>query len=644
MANITTQAQILDDTTTDKYGTRTTRYRLLQDVFINKDTLYRIDTVLRNFQNHDDYIFRESWPYQDLGNLGTAQQLMFRRVQGPIGIQFGFNAYDQFALDPDKAPYYNTFSPHTWADYVQGPLERSIFNMGFSRNIGARTNFSFEYQRIGSVKTFGAVRAEDPAASHHSYRTSLSHVNKTGRFQTYLTYTHMWHKVFETGGVLPTARDSSKEADPLNRKLIADSMLFLEIQRPQLLDGTYSLDSRHNVRWYTQYAFTADRKWQAFYKFDRDYRRQTFWAPTVAGSPYFRDTVVWRNTYSVDTNGQTVLNSKFRYDQTNTFDEVNYINTAHQAGIKGQLGPLFVSGWARYREFGYDGTRFGYEGVKSEFYLGGTALLKTDDRSYIDIKGQLIPGRDYLLEGTYKSKSWLVEAVLKRYAPTLLEQAYAGNHFSWQNDLNFTSAQRITANYLLPVKRLTAIVGAEYQNWDRLVVFDATARPKQITDATGLVSAFVNWTIDFWRIRSEQQVRFTANTGADVIRVPNLWVHQKIYYFYQPSRNKGIELHTGLDIRYRTAYKADNYMAVTQQFYIQSSPDGATPAAQQNIFLLAPTIVVDPYVTMRIYNARVFVKVNNVLQGVGGNGYFTTPFYPGLQRSFQFGIKWYFFD
>lgn len=644
LSSYRTWAQILDDTTVQKYGAQTTRYRLLTDVIENRDTLYRIDTVLSNFQNQDDFLLRQQWPYQDLGNLGSAQQLIFRTVQKPIGVQFGYNTYDQFGLDPEKTRFYNTFSPHTWAAYVQGPQERSMFDMGLSRNIGPRTNLTFEYRRIGSVKNFGGVRTEDPATSHHSWRASGSYVTKDARYQTYFGFTHVWHRVAETGGVLPTSRDSTNETDPNNRKLDPDSMLLLEIQRPQLLDGTYTTDIRDHLRWFHQYALGEKRNVQIWYQLDRDFRRNSFETGSLSIIPYFRDTTIWANQFGLDSAGNRVLLPRYNYGTENSYDEFNYTNTTHHLGIKGSYKGIHTGGYIKYREWGYDGNRMAYDGLMREFYIGGHALWQPTRTSTIRAMAATIPGRDYTIEGHFLSSNFRVDAEIKRYAPTLFQTQYYGNHFSWNNDFNFTNAQRLTAEYRLPISRFKIMVGADYQNWDRLIVNGSDGRPTQIAGTTSLTSGYAELNYRFWRIRTEQQIRYTINTGADVLRVPTLYIHWKSYFEYKPARQEHIEVNVGLDMRYRSSYKADYYMAVTQQFYLQPNPGAEVPAAQQHLFPMLSAIVVDPYFTMRIHKALVFIKFNNVLQGIGGNGYFVTPFYPGLPRSFQFGLKWYFFD
>jgi hypothetical protein len=53
---------------------------------------------------------------------------------------------------------------------------------------------------------------------------------------------------------------------------------------------------------------------------------------------------------------------------------------------------------------------------------------------------------------------------------------------------------------------------------------------------------------------------------------------------------------------------------------------------------------VDFFITTDIKNFNLFLKMAHLNQGFPREGYFTTPYYTGMERSFIFGLKWMFFD
>ena len=53
---------------------------------------------------------------------------------------------------------------------------------------------------------------------------------------------------------------------------------------------------------------------------------------------------------------------------------------------------------------------------------------------------------------------------------------------------------------------------------------------------------------------------------------------------------------------------------------------------------------VDAYFAAKIKRAYIFLKFTNAADELGVAGYYSTPFYPGLKRTFSLGINWSFYD
>jgi len=54
--------------------------------------------------------------------------------------------------------------------------------------------------------------------------------------------------------------------------------------------------------------------------------------------------------------------------------------------------------------------------------------------------------------------------------------------------------------------------------------------------------------------------------------------------------------------------------------------------------------MIDFFIHMKIKTARIFLKVENLSDGIFANRYFLTPHYPQAGRLLQFGLSWRFFD
>ena len=69
------------------------------------------------------------------------------------------------------------------------------------------------------------------------------------------------------------------------------------------------------------------------------------------------------------------------------------------------------------------------------------------------------------------------------------------------------------------------------------------------------------------------------------------------------------------------------------------------PMALQNKFLVENVVNTDLFMNFRIKRVLLFLKINNLLQGLAGvQGYYNTPVYIGQGRGVELGVNWLFFD
>ena len=126
-------SRVIDDTTKQIYGPRTSRYYYEEDVFFNTFALRQVDTVIRNFHRFDE-VRRNENLYQDLGTEGTAIRPIYYQVPENIGVSSGFNVYDVY-WEREKIKYWDTKSPFSNMNVVLGGRGRSITRATYSRNI-----------------------------------------------------------------------------------------------------------------------------------------------------------------------------------------------------------------------------------------------------------------------------------------------------------------------------------------------------------------------------------------------------------------------------------------------------------------------------------------------------------------------------
>ena len=88
---------------------------------------------------------------------------------------------------------------------------------------------------------------------------------------------------------------------------------------------------------------------------------------------------------------------------------------------------------------------------------------------------------------------------------------------------------------------------------------------------------------------------------------------------------------TGFDLRYRYQNNGPYYEPMMGAFY---------PTGINNKFYP----VLDWFLNAKIKTVRIFLKVTNISSNIGGKGYYQMYGYPATDLSFQFGLKWRFFE
>lgn len=91
------------------------------------------------------------------------------------------------------------------------------------------------------------------------------------------------------------------------------------------------------------------------------------------------------------------------------------------------------------------------------------------------------------------------------------------------------------------------------------------------------------------------------------------------------------KIRIGLDLHYNTGFNGMTVDPVSGEFF---------PAN----FRLDGYLRGDIYFAAQLLSAHVFIKYSHLNEGIINNGYFTTPFYPMLERTLSLGISWPFFD
>jgi len=603
---------VLDDSTQNIYGPSTALHFFEDDILNNRDSArYQLDTALTGI--HRWTFLDQSWNHLvDLGNYGTATRNTFYQPHQSVGAQLGFRAYDPYAVQDGEVKYYDTRSPLTEMTFVSGGLGRNILRFGLNQNITPRLNVGFRVQRFTSNKQFGAfstINSEEKLAQNWNFLAQTSYFSKDKKYALLAHYRHLNHDVREQGGLLEAIDTTAFDAD----------------QKRFVYDGPARLGNRARS-WERRHVFHVYQQYRLANGF------QLFQQGEYTGV---------KNRYD-DLNIQPGLQNgvydNFIYDSTATRQAVDYRLVDTKLGIKGAFSGFNYRAYYRprvYRVRGRyntsDSTEASYRNVRFENIVGlWLSYYLKDSTQHLIAEGQHLLGRDFLLRGELSTRWFEAGYQTAFWTPDLLMQRYESNHLRWDNNFNLTGANTIYGSIPIKTKSLNFEPQLQYHLVSNYVYYDTAAVARQFSGSFSLlrIGAKLSWQKNKLNFRGEGY--YTINSNTDIIRIPAMFVSAELSYDFIYA--KVLYVQVGISAHYRSSYLADAYMPLTQQFHLQ------------NNFLVDRYAVADAFATLRINRVRILLKMSHLNQGLGTEGYYVTPRYLGLQRTFSFGVFWPLFD
>jgi hypothetical protein len=609
-------AQILDDTTKLLYGPHTTKYVTEEEIFNNSGKSYHIDTSLNDFHNYE-FLYKDRLVYQNLGNFGTPTQNLYYTAPLSIGKSLGFNSFDIYANDPSKVKYYDTRSPFSTIRYTQGSSGQQYGKGEFARNIRPNWNFGFEISRLTANKIIGARAQRERLADHTLFLAFTRFFTKDSTYQILANYSFFDHKNFETGGV---RRDSATETN---------ETFFNGREENVNLYASRSLEKRSIFHLYQQLSLPRSQALQLFHVFDFRFQRNRFTSDLRLDSIFYPGK-------------DNLLPSYYNAESTN--DRTDYQLLENKVGIKGKAADLFYTGYFRRKDFTY--TQFyPFDSLRrfNENFIGGGLRYDVFKETSINANAEylvtgnyLLPGiKDYLLKAEFVSKYLTGGYYRVNHSPTLVQMKYYGNNLSWNHldtfRFNNTTSDNLYARGNLQWKVFSISPGINFTNIRQYIYFDTLAFPAQEENPISVFSFDLMFKFKWRSLNLENYFKYTNVSDPDLIQVPEIYNHSRVYIENKIFKN-ALLIQLGADFFWRSTYYANKYMPITQQFYLN------------NDFPVNSYLIADVFLNAQIKKVNVFIKFSHINQGLPNAGYFSTPYYPGLPRTFQFGLRWHFFD
>ena len=592
----------LDDSTKLIYGPKTMSYFVEEDVLNGRGVKSSVDTSLNLFHR---YLFQEraSFLTANLGNEGTAVRNIFVKRPDQIGTQLGYTAFMPYAFKTDEVKYYQTKSPYSDVEYYLGAGGQTRLNFTFSRNVDSLWNIGFEIQRQVSDKFLTDQKFKTGNQTLTEQWGVILQTNfrtRNNRYRLLSHFNYFDHLVQDQGGI-----QLLNGLDPTTALKYTDNGALFSNSGAQTTDAF--------IKFHFYHEFIGFKGLQFFQRIDVENRTAKF------------------KDKDFLTNLSTLYYPKNFTQQTDSlYNENQWQSYAHQTGIKGIFRGFTYRTYFKQRYWDVNNPMAGLRKNRLENYVGLFLQQKFNDKIDFTADAEYLLGSDYRLQANFISPFFQVKTSRTSISPSVAQNWAYNASFRWDKSFENILFDELTGSIELKNKNLYFRPTATIQRIAKYVYFDTLVTARQTATAIGVFRTGFSAGGTYKRFEWSTLVLANTKTGPDVIRMPSLVANAN--FALNVQYKKLLYMQFGVDLQHQSAYYADAYMPVMQQYHLQDRYE--IPA-----FLQA-----DPYVSLRINRVRLFFKMQNVTQGLLNSNYYTAYLHPAMGRSFGFGVRWLLFD
>ena len=559
-----------------------------------------------------------------LMNMGGARNSLLLPELLPLLQYHSFGPYQDYFTNPNTIKYYQVRSPLTGARYVNGYERGQLFRIYHTQNINKNWNFALEYRRLNSLSFY--INDQNKQSS---FTFNTHYKNKKGSYEAWAYVASEKMDLQENGGILYDSifTDNLETARTLlltnldrdqrviyNRDLFLDHRLdFYKMFRKKRVVQDTLVDSleaqvpeeepkrsiilghqfRYNRRAATYEGFTTDFYDNYFFENDGNYK----------------DSIRSANLYN-EAYLQTILGDSSRFDLK--------LGAFHQLL---QYGNQYFNTNAQH--------------------LGFTAQLQGNYLEYFDLNASakyIFSGpfaNDFELKGTLQGKLYKSIGAFAGYSiqnkhPELFQQLYISNNVLWNiapgpilTNEPFFGLQWGTSNYLR-LKTFSA------SNW---VFFNNELKPEMANEIVAYQSLELRQDFMLWSwLHQDNRITYQIPLGGEqFLPLPEL-VNRHALYFKFPLFKGALQVLMGAEGTYFSSFNSPSYSALTGQMYLA------------NEYEIGNYIMLDAFAQFKVSKAVIFLKMQNLGQGLMPYNYWAAPHYPLNDRVFRVGVNWRFFN
>ena len=594
---------------------------------------YPLDSSVNNF----DTYYPVPASYQYLGNNGAAAFPLIFTPFAKAGWDAGFHAFDVYKFTLEETKFYKTTRPFSLLGYQLASGKEQMILAQHTQNIKPTFNAGFDYRLINSPGFF--INQNN---NHNNVRFFSSYQGKKKRYNAWFVVLSNTIRASENAGIVndsllldPNKKDrfgidvkmgnaSQFLQNPFSTKIrtgniYKNSSIFLQQsydvgKKDSIAVNDSTMDYLFYPRLRVQHSFTYSNNRYDFQDVSPDSSLYADWYKLVVLP---RDTISYAEKWTVVENDFSLLQFP---DPKNP---AQFIKAgAALQNINGDLKNgtqtfynIKVHGEYRNRTR----NRLWDMQLKGEFYLNGFNTgdynVQANLSRYLNKK---LGDIRLFFSNTSRTPSFIYDA----------RSSFNLGNTNNRNKENITSFGATATNPFIQLGFTNHLISnySYFYNY-----YQSTQSSKLINiiqvSASKTIKLYKRWS---WYLDATVQ----QTDAAAPIKVPLLYTRSRIAY--EGNFFKNLNLSTGVEIRYYTPYKANNYSPLVGQF---------TP---QDTLVLKNLPDVAAFMHFRIKSFTGFVRAENLNTVSFQNGFgfvnnnFAAPHMPTQGLIIRLGIRWWF--
>ena len=586
-----------------------------------------------------------------LGNTGNATRSILFSPPLKAGWDPGFHAFDVYNWKLENVRFFNTTRPYSELGYVLGSNSQQIIELVHTQNIRPYWNINLQYRLISAPGFF-----KNQNTNHNNYLVSSWYQSPKKRYNNYVALVSNKLQSAENGGIL----NKSYLDDPLFNKRFT---IHIKMGGDPQFGTDFFSSALNTGNRYKEFNFMVRQQ------YDLGKKDSIVTDSTVI--PLFYPRLRFEHTFKFGKYKYSFLDLMDLSSQNNNRPDSGFYDSVYNYTVPDNDSIRIQDNW---RELSNDFSIYQFPDARNLHQFVKLGI------EYQLLQGEFDSGRvkaslhNIIAHGEYRNRSrnqkWDIEAFgrlflngfnsgdyhayisLQRLLSKSIGSLQAGfenvnrspsflydnrssfyfddpaKSFSKENTLHFFAVSR--------VPKLRLQLSADYFLISNYLYFSSYYKREQekaLFNFLRINASKVFKISKRWNLYSD--IWMQQKTGSVELNTPLVFTRQRLAF--EGNFFKNLNLSTGVEVRYHTPYKADNYSPVMGQFFYQDT------ATISNLPEFAA------FLHFRIRSFKGYIRtenLNTLRYNDSGltftrNNYATPDYvYPGLV--IRFGIYWSF--